>query len=633
VKRTNQLVLESSVVGGLLMMIVLGGALSGLNVPKEWSILQNPDNVGSTHDLGALALYYNTTLTDIGSKNFENASLLIRTFDFVNIPASVNQTALVANSEVASMNASMPRAFSELGNASQLIASNEYVNATLFVAAGCLQAGYAQGNLTQFSTATTTALAKLGVPVSQYSKGTTSVEGEISSLLSTCNSLGGQLPSQSSRLVISSPQTSISTGGRVELQGNLTNAGVGIGTQSVLFYLNGSYFGSLSTDSDGSLQGLLTIPFVYEHVGIVNAIALKNATVGSGGALSNDLNFTILFNATSIVVGDPPAVLPTFSFAVGGNLTTTTGVPLPDAPVRITFLGKSSMTTTDAIGAFRCVVTVPANATDGIYYVFAAFAPRGALGPSVNFTSVQVVHLPLHIAVGLPSLSLAGFSVPVTGTLSGNGSGLAGAAITATTPWGAYKGSSGAGGIVSLRVPVPIWEFSLSGQISIRADPAQPYFSQASIQTKAGLLNPLLIVLPAIGVGATAYEFKSLGLLRRSGKGEAVSGIAALQTKAQVDSLAALERLSEQSTGMLSVYYAALALAQRRFGISFRDSDTLREIAAKVEKQRANEGGLFSSIVRATEDFLYAPGFDEGRAREAERRLADLRKDWEAVDQ
>ena len=613
-------------------MIVLGGAVTGLNVPAQWTLLQNPDNVSANHDLGTLALYYNITLTDIGSRNFDNASLLIRTFDFVNIPTSVNQTAIVGNSQIASVNSSIPRAISEFGNASQLTASNEYVNATLFVTAGCLQASYAQGNFTQFSGGTTSRLANLDVPVGNYSIGMKSVEGEISSLLSACNNLKGQLPGQppgqSSQLVISSPQKSISTGGPVELFGNLTKAGAGVSAQSVLFYLNGTYFGSLLTGSDGNLHGVLTIPFVYTPVGVVNAIALKNASIGSGGGFSNDLNFTILFNATAIAVGDPPGVLPTFSFPVRGNLTTTSGVPLPGAPVKITFLGQSSMTTTDSDGVFSSRLTVPANASDGVYQVYAAFAPRGTFGPSVNFTSVQVIHIPLHLTVGVPSLSFAGFSMPVSGTVSANGSGLAGAAITASTPWGTYQGSSGATGNVSLQVPVPIWEFSFSIQIAVRAYPGQPYIAQASIQTKAGLFNLLFIVLPALGVGVAAYEFKSLGLLRRPNKEPIAVTIAALQAKKERDSLTVLERLSSQSTGMLSIFYEALILAQRRFGTSFRESDTLREIAAIVEKEHAKGGGLFSSIIRTSEDFLYAPKFDEGKVQEAEKQLAELRKEW-----
>ena len=628
-KRTNQLIVESAAIGSLLLMIVLGGAVTSLSSPVQWT-LQNPDNVALTHDLTALALYYNTTLADIAGQEFSNASLILQTFNFTNIPTSVNQTALVANSQLAVVNASIPRAISEFDNASQLIATKEYVNATLDVTAGCLQGGYAQSNFTRFSGTTTPSLAKLGVPVAQYSKGSASVKVELSSLVSRCNTLTSQLPGHSQHLVIASPQTAINTGGSVELLGNLTQAvgGAGLGAQNVLFYLNGTYIGSLLTGQDGSLHGALTIPFVYKPVGVVNALVLKNATIGGGGAISNDLNFTILFNSTTIAVGDPPAVLPTFSFPVSGNLTTTSGVPLPDAPVKITFLGESSMTTTDTNGVFASRVTVPANASDGVYDVYAAFAPSGAFGPSINFTSVQVVHLPLGLKVGAPSLSYAGFSLPISGKVSANGSALAGAAITVTTPWGAFQGKSGADGNVDVQVNVPIWEFAFSKQITVLADPAQPYVAQGSVQVKAGLFNVLVVVLPSLGIGLTGYELKSLGLLRRPRRGSPDAGIAALRAKEQLESVAATERQRARSSGMLSVFYEALALAQRRFGIDFRESDTLREILDKLAKGDVRGMELFSLIVGTTEDFLYAPRFDEGRVREAERQLAELRKEW-----
>jgi hypothetical protein len=79
---------------------------------------------------------------------------------------------------------------------------------------------------------------------------------------------------------------------------------------------------------------------------------------------------------------------------------------------------------------------------------------------------------------------------------------------------------------------------------------------------------------------------------------------------------------------MLAVFYETLALAQRNFVVNFRESDTLREILAEVAMEDARGNELFSSIVRTTEDFLYAPRFDEGRVREAEQQLAELRKEW-----
>ena len=628
-KRTNQLIVESAAIGSLLLAIVLGGAVTGLSSPPQWT-LQNPDNVALTHDLGALALYFNTTLAYIGGQNFANASLMLQTFNFANIPASVNQTALVANSQLALVNGSLPQAVSEFDNATKFIATKEYVNATISVTDGCLQAGYAQGNFTRFSRTTTPSLAKLGVPVTQYSKSSAGVQGELSALLSRCSTLTGELPGHSLHLVISSPQKSISTGGSVELSGRLTQAigGAGVGGQSVLFYLNGSYFGSVVTNPDGSLAGTLTIPFVYKPLGVVNALVLKNETIGSGGAISNDLNFTILFNSTTILVGDPPPVLPTFSFPVHGSLTTTRGVPLPNAPVKITFLGQNSTTTTDAKGVFASRITVPANATDGVYDVYAAFAPSGTFGPSVNFTSVQVVHLPLDLKVGAPSLTYAGLSLPITGEVSANGSGLAGAAILVDTPWGTYLGTSGSSGNVSMQVSVPIWEFALNKQVTVFAAPAQPYVAQGLVQVKVGLFNVLLIALPSLGVGMTAYELKSLGLLRRPRRETANAPVEAFRTQEQLEGMAATERHRMQSTGMLSVFYEALALAQKRFGIDFRESDTLREILAKVEKKEASGVELFASIVMTTEDFLYAPKIDEARLLEAQRQLAELKKEW-----
>ena len=131
-----------------------------------------------------------------------------------------------------------------------------------------------------------------------------------------------------------------------------------------------------------------------------------------------------------------------------------------------------------------------------------------------------------------------------------------------------------------------------------------------------------------MGIGLTGYELKSLGLLRRPRRESLDAGIAAVRAKEQLESVAATERYRTRSKGMLSVFYEALTLAQRKFGIDFRESDTLREILDKLAKGDVRGMELFSSIVGTTEDFLYAPRFDEGRVQGAERQLAELRKEW-----
>src|ERR1700733_12025917 len=109
-KRTNQLVVESAIIGFLFALTVVGGSLVGLGRAGESAAPGNPSAVAATHDPNALSLYYNDTLSLLGKAEFANVSQVLRTFPFVNVSPKVNQTALLANSEMAAMKVSVPEA-------------------------------------------------------------------------------------------------------------------------------------------------------------------------------------------------------------------------------------------------------------------------------------------------------------------------------------------------------------------------------------------------------------------------------------------------------------------------------------------------------------------------------------------
>jgi len=311
--------------------------------------------VSVQYNLSGLAQYYNTTLTKIGEGSYTNASFLLNTFRFVNIPPSINTTAQAANADLAGLNATIPQAQKLFASAELAIQANELINATSLVSMGCELATNANKSLADFGGPETARFQSALVPTSQYLVGEGLVSSEVKGLNGQCTSISAQIPGATSKslvLTIGSTQKTIETGESVNLFGTLTRSDVGFAGQKVLFYINGSYFGILVSDSHGNFGGSLTIPFVYFQEARVQALVAPNSTAGVGGATSNPVYFTILFSKTSIVLGDPPAYLPGASFSVHGNLTTTNGDPLPDAPVTVTYLreAKSGHTVPHVVG-------------------------------------------------------------------------------------------------------------------------------------------------------------------------------------------------------------------------------------------------------------------------------------------
>ena len=623
-KRSRQLVLESAVIAGVLIMITLGGSISTTAIPPSFQLLSNPSQVTRQYDLSGLARYYNLTLGQLGIGQFGNASFLLRTFPFVSIPPRVNQTALAANADLAEVNVSLPKAISYLDQAQSEIGAKQYLNASTLVGEGCAQVRSANLSFSDFLGVQTSRLRSFSVPVQLYAAGSAITAVEIGKLQARCNSLASTLPAPNADLTISSPQRAIETGGSVKLDGTLTLNGTGLGGQEVLFYINGSYFGSIASDASGGLADVLRIPFLYAPSAYVQAVVGHNSTVGLGGASSNVLNFAILFNATNIVLGDPPSYLPTQSFSVHGNLTTASGVPLPEAPVRVTFLDESERATTDSSGRFSASFSVPADAKDGVYYVDATFAPQGIFGPSFNFTSIQVVHLPLTLAVETPRISFAGFTSSVGGTATSNGTAVSGANITVLTPWGTESTLTDRGGNFELQLPVSPLEFAFSRSVTVTGVAAEPYFAGTRVVTSLGLFNILLIVLPVAGAVVAVYEAQSLGMIRREDEGEEGE-----EAARRVGTMSEPVEISTEGVAEpVAIYRGALSLAQAALGLGFRKSQTVREIARVVEASGVKGLEGFSRIYYSVEDYLYSASFDNERLAELRSEMRKLEAEW-----
>jgi hypothetical protein len=667
VRWSRQLLLESVAIASILVAITVGGSIATTLSPSSFANINNPASLPSTHntqsELKALAIYYNATLSSIGAGRFENASLLLATFRFVTIPTTVNQTALSATAALASANEASQQATTDLGAAQTAIATKEYLNATFSIDSGCSQARAANESLGEFSGHWTPRLVSLSVPTGLFLPGASQAGAEVHALVSYCSRLEAMLPSATTSssssahgltLSISSLERTVDTGGAIALEGALTlnDNGTGLGGQRAFFYVNDTYFGSMVTDASGRLDGNLTFPFLYKPVALIQGLVAPNVTAGITGSRSNVLAVTVLFNKTVLAITDPSVYLPTQNFTVSGSLETTSGRPLPDAPLKLTFFSDTLITTTDATGGFSARLTVPANATDGTYDVYAAFAPEGSFGPSSNFTSIEVAHLPLSLSVDAP-FSFAGFSTRVRGSAVANGTAVPDARVDVQTPWGSYVTSTDGEGRFSLDVTVSPFDLALTGAVQANVAPAQPYIAPGGGSTSMSIFNPLIIVIPGVIVGVATYEADKTGAfeglrrrLRRNrrardsevaskrraaargtGRDIAAGGWEADSVGGEDEHISAVTAVNVPE--LISIFRRALEIASTRFALHFGEGRTIREILATVGAEGTSIGyEQFSRILLAEEDFLYAPSFDASREGSARRDLGYLERHW-----
>ncbi len=662
-RASRQLILESAIVAGLLILIVAGGNFAGLQVPAPWANIQNPDNMyqqSSGVSYQEIAIFYNLTLTSLGEARFANTFVISDTFGLLNIPTSVQAEALDGNQEIANINASLPLALTFFNETILNIGQKNYLNASRDVSLGCNETGFANENFTTFDGATSRALSNLGVPVSLYAIGAHLVDSEILAVTQECQRLSLEVKEliggTDINFTISSSQPGIETGGTVMIYGTLTRDGSPLAGQFVSFYFNYTkIIGNTTTGPNGTLEVVLGIPFVYVPLGIIYAEATSNDSINFVGKYSNQLNFSILFSATQISIKDPSAYLPGDAFAVNGNLSTVSGTPLPNAPVRITFFNTSYYATTDQLGMFTYSLTVPSNASDGVWNVYAAFYASGIDGPSFNLTSIQVYHLETGISLSsdYSGYTYSGSSIVFNGRvfLPSNDTGVANATVSLSSQWGLFLTTTNSIGGFSLKIPVPIWEFASNQNLSISATPPEPYLSSASFGIDLKVFNFLWIVFPGMGIGIGLYEGKNFGLLpkikawaRKPRFGfrkaeEPIRTVASRQELVQepksIDVLMQtllLPKVERIQSKIVVAYREALTLAASNFRFEFKESSTIREIIAQVKGIAGDTGAsgveLFASISLAMEDYIYAAVFDESREEEAKKSAAGLKLEW-----
>jgi hypothetical protein len=635
VKRSKQLIAECSAVVVILALLASGGAFESLNIPTPWASIQNPSLVQQQQgNLTALAQFYNITLTYLAQTNYSGVELNLQSFNFINIQGTLSSTANSANSEIGSMNVSVPIAISDFLNASYYIGLGEYGNASLKIGAGCQEALAANTSLTQFANSTTPQFAGLKVPVKIYAIGEDSVNFTITQLVAKCNTLKAQLAAYYSPpgngFLISSPQSEIITGGNVVIFGNLSQGSKVFSGQEIRFYFNGTYIGSTYTNKLGELDVTLAIPFVYESVGEIWGSAPNNATSGLLSTSSNALFFTIVYNGTQIILRDPPAYLPTETFSVNGNLSTLSGTVLPSAPVTVKFLNESLMVTTNSKGDFFASFTVPANASNGVYLVTARFSPSGLYGPSFNVTTVNVYHEIIKLTLDRPDISFAGFDSSIQGRVeTTNGTIVRGASVTLFLPWGSYPVTTNSSGWFEISLPIPIWEFAFSSNASVSVLPSQPYISASLTTTSLDLFNFLWIVIPSIVVGTAGYEINSFVKREKKTQSEKIE-TEMLQAGTTPAIIEEIPIDGSASNKIVSIYREALELLLSRFHIEINRSSTIREILHSVQRLDLPLTDSFADISHAVEEYLYGlreP--DTATLAEADENLSRLKETFE----
>src|SRR5579871_5471793 len=107
-RRSNKMILESLVMGALILGVLVGGSVSTSTLPHPWVQIQNPQSILPVYNATSLAIFYNNTLNFLSLNQNQNVSQALSAFQYLVVSPALSGTAQNANSEIASMNQSIP---------------------------------------------------------------------------------------------------------------------------------------------------------------------------------------------------------------------------------------------------------------------------------------------------------------------------------------------------------------------------------------------------------------------------------------------------------------------------------------------------------------------------------------------
>lgn len=427
-------------------------------------------------------------------------------------------------------------------------------------------------------------------------------------------------------------------GEAVEVRGELTGGGEGMGGRKVTVLLDGVPHMETITASDGSFQTRLQLPFEY-----VPAVTLEALYYPRGedigvyvASKSEPVEVALLFYAAELEIEAPKKAYPGLEMAIEGRFDYGEN-PVP--PQReIGFYIDGEPVGQDTVGGmFEKMLALDGKLRLGEHRLTVDVPARERYAPVEAEALFEVVRVTPVIEMSPPALAVMPFAVTVKGKVDSEIGPLGGLPIEASFNGHEARGVTSEDGSFSVRVDTG-FDFSLIGsqEVGVLLEPEDSWISVRQASRDVVTINPVLIVVLAGGVVfvlvASGRRLKAWLAVRATRSREAVpAGVVPVPvaegTARAVHDLGATPRATEGRELMIELYRRLLKLVQQWTGAQMRADMTYREFA------RASGGALgpartyWERLTRLVERVLYSrygplPD-DVAESRELSQRVED----------
>ena len=403
-------------------------------------------------------------------------------------------------------------------------------------------------------------------------------------------------------------QTEAYVGETVEAYGVLTSEEKALPNRTVIVFLGDTVESTAKTDYKGVFRAILRIPYVY-----VTDLPVKAAFIPKADDIgvykpceSMPITLHILFYRVRLEVQHPSTAYPGKTFSILGTAITENGKGIDGLEVKASLAGLTASATTRRDGSFNLTLNVRPNTATGIYELIVETEPLGVYAPARYNASIQIVRARLNLMVEAPTLVILPGRLTVRGRVSSElGSGST-SRIYLNLAGVVNSTKSGINGSFKCDLCLSSLDvFTGSYELTVRAEPEEPWNMETTYKTKILVLNPVNLALALIASILTFIV--ALKSLRGPEKPERIKPIPEKQAPIRVEPITPTPLREKIQSPVLSCYLKAIHTIQLRLNLTPKPSETLREFLYRIQPDLGDLSESFKELTLMAEAALYSP--------------------------
>ena len=343
---------------------------------------------------------------------------------------------------------------------------------------------------------------------------------------------------------------------------------------------------------------------------------------------NNQVVSTGFYYQTFLQVSVPASANPGLPIIISGRVSSTGATINRSIKVLLDSAAAGEAVTPDD---FRFTVTPPPEMAAGRHSITVIAAQHEQYTGATWTAPSNITRLPLALAVRVPTLIIVSRPFQVTGNVQHSTSPVANVRITLTFQRSTTTSQTAADGsfVSTINTPLDLFSFGPQ-QLTLTADPAQPWLSPVSAQRWVFAIGPA-------NIGLVLIALISLGMLMRrrvstrqarspgeNGQPPPLSGAPAVTLNIPATPPSSTgDKTGDARNRILAAYRTGARAVTRATGISMTPQTTLREFASAVTPRLVKAGKAFIELTGIAEITLYSAHPLEAKHQTRADQLAD----------